>query len=193
MKNIKIIDAHPEDSAVIAEALCMAIGMDLVKYMAGNYSTENVIDIFRHLAEKDNTQYSYKNTRLAVTSDGDIAGVCISYDGGRLKELRKTFFNEAILNLNWTMSDEDMDSFPCETDKNEFYLDTLATFPKYRNQGVATALIRDAYRKASEVNLPLGLLVADNNDRAQRLYLSVGFKPVGRRLFAGEEMTNMRM
>ena len=82
---------------------------------------------------------------------------------------------------------------PGETNGEEFYLDTLATLPRYRGQGIGSAQIADAVRKASEARLPLGLLVADHNDDARALYEKIGFRFVGRRPFAGEEMSNLRL
>ena len=95
--------------------------------------------------------------------------------------------------MGWNVTSEEVDALPGETVEEEFYLDTIATLPEYRGRGVASALIRDAKKKADLANLPLGLLVADDNPKARRLYDSLGFRQVGRRPFAGEVMTNMRL
>lgn len=193
MNDLSIRDASPEDAGIIADAILEAIGEDIVKSLAGDRSRETVREIFRNLANREDSQYSYLNTRVAVMENGEPAGVCISYDGARLVPLRRAFFKEAVRVLGWDMTEEEMENLPGETSEDEFYLDTLSTVRSYRNKGVATALIRDAYKRASQTGKPLGLLVSDHNPEARKLYEKSGFKTVGRRMFAGEEMTNMRL
>ena len=177
---------------MIAEAIMDAVGPEIVAGMAGDHSREEVREVFARLAARDDTQYSYRNTRIALAPDGCKAGVCVSYDGGRLIELRRPFFAEARRSLGWSITDDEVDALPGETCAEEFYLDTLATLPQYRGMGIATALIDDARKKAHRAGLPLGLLVADDNSSARRLYESLGLRPFARRPFAGEMMTNLR-
>ena len=193
MEQIRIINAVQDDAPMIADAIMDAVGEEIVESLAGERSRTVVHDVFERLARLDNSQYSYLNTRIAVTPDGTKAGVCISYDGNRLLELRKSFFAEACKEFGWNMTTEEMDSMPGDTCGEEFYLDTLATLPAYRHRGIGKALIEDATLKASRAGLPLGLLVSDNNPQARSLYESMGFRFVGRRPFAGEEMSNLRL
>lgn len=193
MENIKIIDADPEDAPLIADAIMNAVGDEIVGHMAGKGTRSDVKEVFSRLARREDSQYSYLNTRIATTDEGKKCGVCISYDGGRLKELRRSFFKEANAIFGWGISDEEVEALPGETCEEEFYLDTLATLPEFRGRGIGSALIADANLKAKKAHRPLGLLVADDNPSAKRLYKDLGFKAVGRRWFAGEEMTNMRL
>ncbi len=193
MENIEIIDAEAGDAEMIAAAIMEAVGDDIVGHMAGDKTREDVAGIFTRLARREDSQYSYRNTRIALMPDGKKGGVCVSYDGGKLKSLRRSFFEEANRVLGWNISEKEVDALPGETNEEEFYLDSIATLPEYRGQGVATALIADAAKKAASAGRPLGLLVADDNPKARKLYESLGFLPVGRRPFAGEMMTNLRM
>lgn len=190
---IRIIDASPDDADMIAFSVAEAIGEELVRHMAKNKTRDNVVEVFTQLARRYDTQYSYLNTRIALASDGQKAGVCISYDGSRLSSLRRPFFQEAIDNLGWEISPELIDTIPGETSPEEYYLDTLAVLPEYRGQGIASALIADARKKAQNARLPLGLLVADDNPHARALYEKIGFKLAGHRLFAGQMMSNLRL
>lgn len=189
-----IIDnATREDASFIADAILEAIGEDITLDLAGDKCTvKDVHDLFQGLAERDDTQYSYLNTRIARSDSGEAMGACISYDGALLKKLRVHFFKEAYSTLGWNVSDEEMDAWPGETEPDEFYLDTLMVLPQYRGQGIARALIADAKRKASVTGKPLGLLCDLDNDRARRLYESCGFKDVGDRPFAGHMMHHMQ-
>ena len=193
MSEIRIIDATPDDAEMIADAVMDAVGEEMVAGMAGDKTRDDVRRVFTRLARRVDSQYSYLNSRIALTDDGVKAGVCISYDGGLLKPLRRSFFEEANKVFGWNMSAHEIEALPGETCGEEFYLDTVMTLPEYRGRGVATALIRDAARKAEAARLPLGLLVADDNPRARRLYDSLGFISAGRRMFAGSEMTNLRL
>lgn len=191
MNDSKIIigDATPQDASLIADAILAAIGEELTESLAGeNSTTKDVHDIFQRLAARDDTQYSYRNTRIARDGDGNAMGVCISYDGADLKRLRRPFFKEANEVLGWNLSDLEIEDLPGETEPDEFYLDTLMTLPEYRGHGVGRFLIMDAAKKAGNVGKPLGLLCDTDNLRAERLYVSTGFKRVGQRPFAGHMM-----
>lgn len=193
MVDIIIENAVESDAPLIARAIMDAVGEELVRGLAGDRTVEDVYNLFEGLARRTDTQYSYLNTRIARLPDGTRAGVCVSYDGGRIFELRRSFFKEARRILGWTYTDEETEAFPGETGEDEFYLDSLAVLPEYRGRGIGRALIMDAARRAAEAGLPLGLLVADGNEKARKLYESCGLRAAGRRFFAGEEMTNMRL
>lgn len=193
MDNYRIYDADPSDAPLIAWAVMEAIGDGIINEWAKDSSRDDVAKVFTALAEREDTQYSYLNARVVVTQEGEKAGICVSYNGGDIKRLRRSFFEEANRTLGWMKSNEEVDSLPCETSEDEYYLDTVAILPNHRGKGLGVSLINDACKKARTAGLPLGLLVADDNTKARKLYESLGFKAVGRRLFAGEEMTNMRM
>ncbi|MDE7465348.1 MAG: GNAT family N-acetyltransferase [Muribaculaceae bacterium] len=191
---IEIRDATREDADLIADAILGAIGEDLTDSLAGEEHTrEDVHNLFADLARRDDSQYSWLNSRIAVADTGEAAGVCVSYDGADLIELRKTFFEEATRQLGWEISEEEIASMKPETTEEEYYLDSLMTLPEYRGRGVARQLILDADKKAVIKNKPLGLLCDKTNTRARRLYESVGFKAVGKRPFAGHDMDHLQL
>ncbi len=186
--------ATPNDASLIADAILEAIGPDITGNLAGDNNTEqDVHSLFARLAARDDTQYSYLNSRIARDDNGDPMGVCISYDGARLKELRRPFFIEANHNLGWNITPEEVEALPGETEPDEFYLDTLMTLPSFRGKGVGRALIDDAAKKASKSGKPLGLLCDTDNTRARGLYESAGFRNIGLRPFAGHMMNHMQI
>lgn len=193
MSDFEIRDASPSDAPLIADAILEAVGPDIVGSMAGDGSREDVFAVFETLAKRTDSQYSFQNARIAMLTDGTPAGVCISYDGSLVFDLRKSFFEEARKVFGWNLSEQEEAVIPGETGPDEFYLDTLATIPEFRGRGVARALIQDAKEKASKAGKPLGLLVSYHNPKARKLYESLGFKQVGSRPFAGELMANMRI
>lgn len=191
---MRIETATPREASLIADAILGAIGPELTDNLAGQQHTaEDVHALFTRLAARDDTQYSYLNSRIARDDEGNVMGVCVSYDGARLRELRRPFFDEANRNLGWDMTPEQVEELPGETEPDEFYLDTLMTFPEYRRQGVGRALIEDAAKKAARTGKPLGLLCEPDNMRARRLYKSAGFRKIGSRPFAGHLMDHLQI
>lgn len=189
-----IRNATPGDATLIATAILEAIGEDLTDSLAGDAHTPaDVHSLFASLAERNDTQYSYLNTRIATDETGNPMGVCVSYDGADLIRIRRPFFKEANSRLGWEMTLDEIDALPGETEPDEFYLDTLMTLPEYRGQGVASALIKDAKEKAIKTGKPLGLLCDLDNARARRLYDSIGFRCCGLRPFAGHEMNHLQL
>ena len=189
-----IRNATKEDASLIADAILAAIGEELTAGLAGEEHTPaDVHSLFASLAERNDTQYSYLNTRIATDETGNPMGVCVSYDGADLIRIRRPFFKEANSRLGWEMTLDEIDALPGETEPDEFYLDTLMTLPEYRGQGVASALIKDAKEKAIKTGKPLGLLCDIDNARARRLYDSIGFRCYGLRPFAGHEMNHLQL
>lgn len=194
MKDIIIREATPQDSARIAEAIIMAIGDQLAESLANGHDLQSVTDVFTLLAERDDSQYSYRNSMIAETADGAVAGVVVAYDGSILIEARRLFFALAKEKLGWDICDIVADGEPeVETDPSEYYLDSLAVWPAFRGKGIATKLINEAGLRARKAHKPLGLLCAPHNDNAKRLYLNLGFKEIGKRPFAGEEMAHLQL
>lgn len=186
---ISIIDALPSDAPLIAEGVMAAVGDEICKEFAGeNKTLADVKHLFTELAMREDSQYSWQNTRIAIDSDGNKLGICVAYPGSKLYELRKQFIDKANDILDKNIKEVDL---PDETDGEEFYLDSLMVLPGYRGMGIGKKLIKDAYKRATLQGLPLGLLVEPENRSARRLYDSLGMKEVGMRPFAGTMMHHL--
>ena len=123
------------------------------------------------LVEREDSQYSYRNTFVAM-ADNKVVGIAVSYDGGRLHELRQAFIKAAkeYIGKNHSGMDD-------ETQAGELYLDSLAVLPEYRRQGIAQRLLHTTKEKADKMGLPcVGLLVDKGNPAGEALYASVGFQ-----------------
>lgn len=183
-----IRQATPEDATFIADAIVMAVGDEITQTFAGDtHSVQDVKNLFARLARMDNSQYSYKNTLVAVTPSGEVMGLIISYDGALLYHLREAFIQAAKEELGY-----DLVNLADETSDDEVYLDTLAVYDTFRGKGVASSLINAAIEKARPLNKPVGLLVDKTNHRARKLYDSLGFRQVDERPFAGEMMDHLQ-
>lgn len=189
MCDITVSRARREDAPLIARAIMMAVGGEICLGLAGERHTlADVEALFTELASLEDSQYSYRNAIVALTADGEVAGVCIAYDGARLHSLRKRFFEAALrrLDLDFT-SGRVVDE--CSAD--EYYIDTIAVWPQYRGKGVATKLLHAELAKAEELGKPAGLLVDKDNTKAETLYRGLGFMSAGERPFAGVVMTHL--
>lgn len=184
---IQIRIARPEDAGNIAEAVMTALGEDLCKKLAGDKTLNEVRNLFTSLAAEENTQYSYQNSLIAETGTGEVAGICIGYDGADLVSLRRQFFKKALEILG-----KDFQGMDDETSTDEFYIDTIAVKSEFRGKGIGKKLLTAQVRRVYETyNKPIGLLVDKENPVARHLYLSLGFKPAGERNFAGVPMEHL--
>lgn len=186
--SIRIEAATQSDAPFVARAIVEAIGRDHCVEIVGSESgLSDLEDLFKDLAMAEVSQYSYRNTMRAVDAAGNTVGVCISYDGALLRELREPFLRRAH-----ELFGMDTDNVDDETDSTEMYIDTLMVDPRYRGRGVASALLEVAVEKARSIGKPAGLLVAYDNPDARRLYERVGFKAIAPRPFFGIMMQHMQ-
>lgn len=186
---MKIVPAVKDDAFLIGDVVVTAIGEDVAVNFASDRSIQDVRRLFSNLAAREDSQYSYLNALKAIDEDGSPMGFIVAYDGGRLHDLRKAFFEEAREVLGREMEGRIAD----ECVPGEYYLDSLAVFPQYRGRGVAHALISSMSAHAEASGKPLGLLCDKHNSRARSLYDSLGFRPVGETPFAGEMMDHLQM
>ena len=192
--NISIREARPEEAGRIADLIIMAMTEECCLHFCG---PDHDIDDFRRvmtsLVARTDTQYSYLNTLVAieetapvpgVSAPGCIVGICVSYDGALLHQLRQAFIDAAL--YEWGM---DHSSIPDETQAGELYLDSLAVDPAYRGRGIARLLLEASVEKSKRMNLPsTGLLVDVGNPRAEALYNKVGFRYAGTNSWGGHGM-----
>lgn len=130
-----------------------------------------------HLAgicECEDTLYSWKNATVALF-DGIPAGIMVAYDGARYRQMRDVTFPQIRMYVG-----DDYHSMDDEACAGEYYLDSLAVLPQYRNKGVASALIQEMFRQRDEAGIALATIAVDpENDAAYRLYTRSGFSHDG--------------
>lgn len=83
---MKTITATPLQSREIARLIMVAMNYECCQYFAGdNHTLDEFEDMMTALVERTDSQYSHLNTLVALDGD-DIAGICVSYDGGQLHQ-----------------------------------------------------------------------------------------------------------
>ena len=92
---IEIREAAKSQAAEIARLIMMAMTTDCCLYFCGEgYGLEDFREMMTLLVEREDSQYSYQNTLVAMDADR-VVGISVSYDGGRLHQLRSAFVEAA--------------------------------------------------------------------------------------------------
>ena len=187
LTKIKISKATKEQAPEIARLIMMAMTDDCCLYFCGDgYGLEDFRKMMTMLVGREDSQYSYRNTLVAM--DGDqVVGVSVSYDGGKLRELRLAFIEAAKEYLG-----KDHSGMDDETSAGEYYIDCLCVAAPYRKQGIATALIKAVIKKAGSLGMPsVGLLVDSGNPEAEHLYTQIGFRYLDDNVWGGHPMRHL--
>ena len=175
--------AKQEDAAIVARAVAMAIGDEVA---LRSYCGDDYLAVLAEVARGEVTQYSWRYALVAEV-DGVRAGAIVGYDGARLDVLREGTF--AVLRARIGRIPVIAD----ETEAGEYYLDSVGVLPEYRGLCVGRALVAAFCDKAfAEGHECVGLIVDYDNPEAERLYTSLGFGRVGRRLFFGHQMWHLQ-
>ena len=163
MNDYRIREARAEDAPFIAWTIITALGKDA--------PSEQLLRDTERLCSRDDTLYSWKNTMVAEL-DSQSVGALTCYDGALYLKMRAVTFP-----LIAQLSGNDYSTMESETAAGEFYLDSMAVRPQYRNRGVATSLLKAGIQRARNLNIPqASMVVSPLNPRAQQLYESLGFR-----------------
>jgi DNA-3-methyladenine glycosylase I len=184
---IEIRKATKSQAAEIARLIMTAMTAECCLYFCGeSYGLDDFRIMMTKLVERDDSQYSYLNTLVAMDADR-VVGISVSYDGGRLHELRCAFIEAAKEYIG-----KDHSGMDDETQAGELYLDSLAVLPEYRRQGIARKLLLATKERANRLGLPcVGLLVDKDNPIGEALYNSVGFHYVNDNQWGGHPMKHL--
>lgn len=187
---MKIIEAKPTHASQIASLIMVAMNEECCQNLAGkDHSLQDFYMLLLDLVGMDESQYSYRNTLIAVDNQDSVLGICVSYDGSLLHQLRQAFIQGAKERFNIDYSD-----MVDETQEGELYVDSLAVRKEYRNQGIATALLQATAEKAFNMGIDkVGLLVDDGNPTAEKFYRNMGFEYVDDNVWGGHAMHHLQL
>ncbi len=176
-QTIQIRKATVADSPFIARCAVMALGEDFASFLDDTEKMHRMTAI----CHREDTLYSWVNSWVAVCDD-TLAGAIIGYDGARYAAMRELTFG-----LLADMMDDTTKQMSMETESGEYYLDSLAVEPTYRNRGIARQLLlhaRESFLK--EKKQPVTLVVLPDNP-ARGLYEDIGFVPEKHLFLFGED------
>ncbi|WP_111412238.1 GNAT family N-acetyltransferase [Billgrantia lactosivorans] len=165
--------ARVEDAPTLAELMNLA-GEGIPAYLWERMAEpgEDVMAFGACRVARPEGGFSYANAHVAEVDTG-IAGMLLGYrlddpyDTGPMDELpavvRPLVELEALVPGSW-------------------YVNAVATVSAYRGQGVGRRLMAQAERLAAESHArTMSLIVAEQNDRARRLYEELGYQAHARR------------
>ena len=184
---VHIVEGTKDQAAEIARLIMTAMTDDCCLYFCGDgFGLNDFHKMMTMLVERENSQYSYRNTLVAM--DGDkVIGISVNYDGARLHELRRAFIEAAKKYIG-----KDHSGMDDETQAGELYLDSLAVLPEYRRQGIARKLLKATKERANRLGLPcVGLLVDKDNPIGEALYTSIGFRYINDNQWGGHPMKHL--
>lgn len=175
-----------EDSESIAAHLLLAMEEIIYKFIAER-DPKTAYYFLLHFVESENNQYSYQNCFVAEEGS-EIAGAVSVYDGAKLHQLRKPIVDYVRLNFNPDFNPED------ETQGGEFYIDSLGVNPNHQGKGIGSKMLQFLIEEYVHKNhQTLGLLVEEDNPNAKKLYLKLGFKPVGQKTLVGKKLEHLQI
>lgn len=184
---VNIVNARAEEASIIAKMIMEAMNHECCKWFAGSHhSLQDFHRLMKRLVEQEDSQYSYRNTLVAKTKDNTIVGICVSYEGSKLHELRRAFIEGAKQSFGIDHSD-----MPDETQSGELYIDSLCTDKNCRGRGIASKLLLATIEKGRMLHLPTGLLVDKGNPKAEKLYSRLGFQYVDDNEWGGHPMRHL--
>lgn len=140
-----------------------------------------------HFAGQEANQYSWQNCWVAE-EEGEVMATVNLYDGAQLHELRRPVVEHIRSRYHNHFHPED------ETGPGEYYIDTVGVDCNHQGKGIGSQLLQfliDEY--VVKEKQTLGLLVDEENPKAKRLYLKVGFAPAGKRVLFGKLMEHLQI
>jgi ribosomal protein S18 acetylase RimI-like enzyme len=165
---MQIRKATKEDCRQIAELALMA-GEGIPGYFWALVAKpgQDPLEIGAQNAAREDENFSYRNIQVAEI-EGKVAGMMLAY---RLPDAEHA---------------EDLEEFPefirplIELEQcvpGSFYINMLATYPKFRNQSVGTALMAAVDQLATEAGCSHSSIeVFEQNEGALRLYQRLGYQ-----------------
>jgi ribosomal protein S18 acetylase RimI-like enzyme len=167
-----------DDSESIATLLMLATGEVIYEFI-GERKYEVARKFLVHFIKNEKNQYSYQNC-CVIEEDGEVIGALLSYDGDKLQELREPVLAHIHQFLNPNLQVED------ETEGGEYYIDSIGVMPNHQGKGLGARLIQSIIDEQVIKNgKTVGLLVDKSNPLAKKLYLKLGFEPVGEKTLMG--------
>jgi ribosomal protein S18 acetylase RimI-like enzyme len=170
--------ARLNDAVALSHLIVLAMG-NLAGKFANSTDEAKILSLFERFVSETGNQYSYQNI-LVWEEQAEVCGMIIAYNGAELDKLRKPFLDYTRLQLGFTGQPED------ETQSGEFYIDCLSVSPQHQGKSIAKNLIKALFERAAQFgHQTVGLLVSKGNDKAKKLYTTLGFEVKGEKELLG--------
>lgn len=167
--SLQIRPAQPEDAEAAALLLYSAYMHVPVSLPPKEIHDRDLVERFQQHFRREENRFSYQHTEVA-TRGPDVVGLVLSF-GGR----EEPALNAAI--GHWLAR---------EAQDDEWYIDALAVFNNWSREGVGARLLMCAEQQAREHHYAkIALNVAQDNERAMRLYTRLRYETTQRTVLYG--------
>lgn len=179
---MRIRQAHPEEALQIAPLVHAAVG-DIADELANSRDNDEIRALLARLIKREGTRVGYSFIDV-VDVNGVVGGMAVSYSGRVLAAANKPTFGFLHRYHDGLPKLIQKNVLPLleakEAEEDEYYLDALAVNPRFRGQGLGTALLNHVHKKARKKGFEkTSLLVEHGNMGAYRLYRKIGYKAAG--------------
>jgi len=176
--------ATPADADFAAPLIYEAIG-DVAHTLTGTSEAVGAISDMRRFFAQTGNRLSYENAVIALDGDKPI-GLALFYHGSQTAILDRPFVEHVEKETGKTPH------IVKEARDGEFYLDTVVVSGGYRGKGIGKLLLeafeQESKRRGHE---KIALLVDEENQRACKLYESIGYSEDGMIEVSGHLFSHM--
>ena len=155
-------------NAMVDDALFIARGFHTAMLME-DVAESQIRTFAENICVREDVLYSWRNTIIAIIDDQPV-GMLTAYDGGGYHQMRVVTMDLVRQHLGIEFPGMEDEAVP-----GEYYLDSLAVVPEFRGRGIGRQLLRQGISQGQLLGLKVTLAVDPVNERAQRLYRSLGF------------------
>ena len=186
MDKLTFRKASKNDAIAIADYLFLAME-EIVYEFIGEKNTQQAKDFLVQFTSQSDNQYSYQNCWFAEF-ENEIIGCACLYNGADLLKLRQPVVAFVQNKYNANFNPE------LETQAGEVYLDCISVHPKTQGKGFGSQFLNFLINHyVYQQNKTIGLLVYDDNPKAKKLYLNLGFKSVGKKTLVGKSLEHLQI
>lgn len=164
--------ARKEDSKQIAPLVhCVLSDMELP--ILKESSKEKFLEVLEKAIETKDHRYSYTHT-CVYEENNEILGVVVCYKGDLEERVDKPW---AEIAEKYDLGTDIPLFIDKETEKGEYYIDTVVVSESARGRGIGKILVEHAFVMAKEEGQSVVGLNCDKvNEKARSLYEKYGFK-----------------
>ena len=174
--------ARPDDAPALAELINYAgEGLPLYLWTKMAQPGESAWEVGRRRALREAGSFSYRNAVVAEAGGGVVASLV----GYPLPDAPEPIDHDQMPPMFVPL--QELENLAPRT----WYVNVLATYPRYRGQGYGTRLLRIADQLATAAgSIGLSIIVSDGNAGARRLYERCGYRETAIRPMVKERWQN---
>lgn len=186
--------AKIEDAEEAVDLICMA-WQECAGVLAGTSNKAEIKSIVGNFYRQPRNVLSYQYIDVAEGENG-IAGLVLSFPWDFSKRLNKPIIEKLPDIYQSNESDFNNKVIPMiktnEAKPNEYYVDSIAVYPQYRGNGIASGLLNVAKMKSLTYRFnKMSLVVKPENKAAIGLYKKHGYAVRGNLKLAGRKYLSM--